>query len=129
MRSALLVLATVLLSAGCVRPAIVLDQYAQPELVWKVVAKEEKCARHVEVLRSVPEGAEVVADLSATCDPLDLGACSRGLVQRACELGADAVVIPPEPGAQAELSDVPGSMAVVNRKGTAVRAPGGAAPH
>jgi hypothetical protein len=77
-------------------PAAFNDSYAQ------ATSKPPACQPMVELLRSEGEARRPyreVANLSANCYPGTPQVCERRLLDRACELKADAVILKPaEPG-------------------------------
>jgi hypothetical protein len=98
------------------------DAHAPRDFYAQVHPKEPTCDRDIAML---PPGAEPgrpnkeVASLSATCSPGALEVCDARMKERACELGADAVVL---------LETSPGpnpigasSQRLVSRNGRAIR--------
>jgi hypothetical protein len=85
---------------GCwVRPE---DAPAAPDFYKTVSEREAPCDHPVQLL---PAGAvpgrphREVASLSATCSPGSISLCERHLKERACALGADALLLTEsEPG-------------------------------
>src|SRR3954454_10308406 len=75
------------------------DAHAPRDFYAQIHPAESKCDRDIAML---PPGAtpgrpyKEVASLSATCSPGSIELCERRLKERACELGADALV-PTEP--------------------------------
>jgi hypothetical protein len=79
------------------------DAPAPRDFFKQVSEKEAPCARPVKLL---PAGAlpgrpyREIASLSATCSPGSIELCERRLKERACTLGADALLLSEgEPGA------------------------------
>jgi hypothetical protein len=97
--------ALLLLMLGGCSPALTprpQDYNAPRDFYAQVRPPESKCDREIVVL---PAGAtpgrpnKEVASLSATCSPGATDVCERRLKDRACELGADAIVlVEPTPG-------------------------------
>ena len=78
------------------------DAHAPRDFYAQIRPPESKCEREIAVL---PAGStpgrphKEVASLSATCSPGSIEVCERRMQERACELGADAVVlVEPSPG-------------------------------
>ena len=80
----------------CVGTPRMQDAPAPRDFYKEVSEKETPCDRPVSV---VPAGSlparpyREIANLSATCSPGSMDLCERRLKQRACELGADALLL------------------------------------
>jgi hypothetical protein len=98
------------------------DAHAPRDFYQQVRPPESKCDRAITVL---PAGAtpgrphKEVASISATCSPGAVEVCEQRMKERACELGADAVLL---------LDATPGpnpsgasNQSLVSRNGRAIR--------
>ena len=87
-----------LLLAGCSVMATPRIEDAPAPTDYYRLAKpsERKCPRDVPILRANQAGGrpyEELKSLSATCYPGTPGVCEQTLLERACELGADALLM------------------------------------
>jgi hypothetical protein len=98
------------------------DSNAPRDFYSQVRPSESKCDREIAVF---PAGAtpgrphKEVASLSATCSPGAIDVCERQMKERACELGADALVLA-EPSAGPNPAG-PSGQSLVSRNGRAIR--------
>src|SRR3954464_200706 len=95
MRTALWFGLTALFPAGLGTPRVE-DAPAIHDYVREAHPPPKKCHRHVELHRSAPfdEGDYVgVATLSATCYPGAPQVCEQSLIERACKLEADILIV------------------------------------
>jgi hypothetical protein len=98
------------------------DTHAPRDFYAQVHREEPACDRQVTVF---PPGAAVgrpykeVSSLSGTCSPGAIDVCEARMKQRACELGADAVILSePSPGPNPAGAS---GQSIVSRSGRAVR--------
>jgi len=97
----LLQLAPTLAACGVATPRVQ-DAPAPTDFYKQATEKEKPCDRPIQVL---PAGSSLgrpyreMASLSATCSPGSTELCERRLKERACEMGADALLLgETEPG-------------------------------
>ena len=115
----------VLAAAACgVRPVYVprADGSSQGDLALERAPAEGKCTRDVRLLDQVPAAPfRELRTLSVTCDAGRPAECDEELRQRACTLGADAVVLSPERGgASGPVGSIGGTLRRT-REGRAIR--------
>jgi hypothetical protein len=98
------------------------DAHAPRDFYAQLRPPERKCDRDVAIL---PAGAtpgrphKEVSSLSATCSPGAIDVCDQRLKERACELGADAIVmVEPTPGPNPAGAS---GQRLVSRSGRAIR--------
>jgi len=98
------------------------DAHAPRDFYAQLRPREPKCDRDIAIL---PAGAtpgranKEVASLSATCSPGAIDVCETRMKERACELGADAVVlIESSPGPNPVGAS---GQTLVSRSGRAIR--------
>ena len=118
-------LALALLVTSCgVRPVYVPRSDGSPrgDIALERARPESHCERDVRLLRDAPSAPFVeVRTLSVSCDAGRPDECDEALRQRACTLGADAVIVAQERGG---ASGPPGSIGGTlrrTREGRAVR--------
>lgn len=88
-----------LMVSGCATPRIA-DQPAPRDTYRQLRQLHDKahCDHPVQVLRNHAEAVRPyrqIAALSATCSPGTPSVCEREMLDRACELGADAIILTP----------------------------------
>jgi hypothetical protein len=108
-------------TAGCFWPRAE-DAPARRDFYRQWTQREAPCDRLISVFpaQSAPgRPSRELANMSATCSPGSIELCERDLKERACALGADAVLMAePEPGP----NPAGGSrQSLVSRSGRAVR--------
>ncbi len=115
-------LSAALVVTGCLATPRAQDAPAPREYASQLQHDEPECARNVMVFDpgTIPQRRyHEIASLSATCYPGALANCERRLKARACELGADAIILgdttrdAPPPGASPQ--------SLVSRSARAVR--------
>jgi hypothetical protein len=98
------------------------DAHAPRDFYAQIHPPEAKCDRNIAML---PPGAmpgrahKEVASLSASCSPGTIEVCEQRMKVRACELGADAVLLT-EPGPGPNPVGASGQT-LVSRSGRAIR--------
>lgn len=89
-----------LLTTGCAATPRTAD-HAAPYDAYRQLRQlhdEPHCDHRVQLLRSRSEAVHPyrqIASLSATCSPGALSVCEREMLDRACALGADAIILDP----------------------------------
>jgi hypothetical protein len=81
---------------ACLGTPRVQDAPAIQDYARQVHHPPKKCDHHIELHRSAPfdEGNYVaIATLSATCYPGAPAICEQSLIERACKLGADILIV------------------------------------
>src|SRR5690349_22182849 len=95
-RSVMVILGSIALVAGCLGAPRIEDAHA-PRAYWDSVnGPEPKCDRPLAVIPAHAVSGRPhreIANISVTCYPGVLWVCERRLKERACELGADAVLL------------------------------------
>lgn len=116
-------LGSIALAAGCFGTPRVEDAHA-PRAYWEEVvgSRESKCDRPIDVVPAhamLGRARREVANITVSCYPGVPWVCERLLKERACELGADAVLLSDaEPGP----NPAGGSrQSMVSKSGRAVR--------
>jgi len=109
-------------ASSCVRPVVVAPASGRGRsgLMLEETPQHPACEGRVDVLPAVPNDAEVLRELTVTCDYNLPRECEEALVRRACEIGARAVVFADE-GSTAPPPGARGNVLVRTRNGTALR--------